>query len=238
MASFKNESNRNQTTLIVVGTATVTIVATTAVYCWWKMQIQRKRNRQIIGNKGADVENNNMDPLLSVTTKTANTKIIYLDYNGTTPVYPEIVQAMVPFFQTHFGNPGSRHVLGDVPRQAIQRARQQILVDLLGAATATLESSSVSKDSMDSMYSSILFTACGTESDNLMIHLALQQQYSKKSSAANIPHIVTSNVEHPAIDACLRHYESIGRCTVTFVPVQTDGRVSVKDMIAAIRPNT
>jgi cysteine desulfurase len=232
MVPFVNGNNRNPTSLAVVGTATVTVVTT--IYYLWKMQSGRKRSRQK-GHPGAKVET------------TYNTNIIYLDYNGTTPVYPEVLQAMMPFFQIHFGNPGSQHVLGDAPRQAIQLARRQILVDLLGANgfdttdTTTPDSSSVvvSKENLiDTMDSSILFTACGTESDNFIIHLALQRQTPKKSTHPTIPHIVTSNVEHPAIDACLRHYERIGRCTVTFVPVQTDGRVCFKDVIAAIRPNT
>jgi cysteine desulfurase len=168
---------------------------------------------------------------------------IYLDYNGTTPVYGSVVRAMLPYLKVHYGNPSSSHRAGDVPRRAVDLARHQILVDLLGCDRDTTP------------LSACLFTACGTESDNLAIHLALMMHSSSRNiattsaiktsrnspsrpAANDVPHIVTCNVEHPAIDLCLTVNNLVGRCTVTYVPVQPDGRVSAADMIAAIQPNT
>ena len=154
----------------------------------------------------------------------ARDSIIYLDYNGTTPVAPVVVEAMVPYLQEHFGNPSSSHALGDVPRQAIERARIQILIHLLGVC--------VKDEKCDP--ASIVFTGCGTEADNLAIHFALQLGSAKKQ----LPHIVTTNVEHPAVDVYLQVQEQNGRCIVTRVPVQSNGCVTAVDMISAIQPNT
>jgi len=123
----------------------------------------------------------------------------------------------MPFFHTHFGNPSSNHWAGISPKDAVKSARRGILA-MLGVSSALL--------------GSIWFTSCGTEADNLAIHLAL------KSSNFPKPHIVTSNIEHPAVEACIRQHEANGACTCTRVPVQSDGRVLEADMIAAIRKET
>lgn len=86
--------------------------------------------------------------------------------------------------------------------------------------------------------SSILFTACGTESDNMAIQCAIQANQHRFTTQDEKPHIVTSNVEHPAIEVYLQHLERQGVCHVTYVPVQTDGRVRAADMIAAVTPQT
>ena len=145
-----------------------------------------------------------------------NESCIYLDYNGTTPVYPDILEAMMPYFSLHYGNPSSSHKYGKAPRQAIDRARKQLLT-FLG-----------SEEPIDSIW----FTACGTESDNLAIELALQSSSKKKK------HIVTCNVEHPAVDLYLKHLEKEGLATVTYVPVDNEGRVSAKDVIEALTDNS
>jgi len=150
---------------------------------------------------------------------------IYLDYNGTTPVYPPVMAAMLPYFTTHYGNPSSGHAYGKEPRRAIDEARQTILSTILGL-----------DDNADP--SSIWFVACGTEADNLAIHLALQSTAKKFKEAKKLPHIVTSNVEHPAIEVCLKALEDEGRIRVTYVPVQKDGCVKAQDMIAALTENT
>ena len=148
---------------------------------------------------------------------------IYLDFNGTTPVYERVLKSMLPFLTDHFGNPSSGHWAGKEPREAVDRARRQIL-DLLGAHEE--------KD-----LSSIWFTSCGTESDNLAIHLALQ---SAKAATARheIPHIVTCNVEHPAVELYLKRMEEEKLCRVTYVPVHTDGRVRAEDVIGSIDEST
>lgn len=147
------------------------------------------------------------------------TKSYYLDYNGTTPIYPEVFETMKPYLTEHFGNPSSSHLFGTQPRMAIQTARKQILSGLLGSTSSDL--------------SSIWFTGCGTESDNMAIKLALSSTDSTKTK-----HIVTCNVEHPAIENYLRQMETDKACTVTRVPVDTEGRVSAEDIIDAITPDT
>lgn len=146
---------------------------------------------------------------------------IYMDYNGTTPVYPDVLKAMLPYFQTHFGNPSSGHSYGREPRRAVNLARTQIL-QLLGEDPP--------KD-----ISSIWFTACGTESDNLAIQLALQ---STKHLHAAKPHIVTCIVEHAAVAGYLDVLVEQGQCEVTTVPVDTRGIVSATDISQAMRENT
>lgn len=143
---------------------------------------------------------------------------IYLDYNGTTPIYPQILDSMMPYLTEHYGNPSSSHVMGKEPRRAIDQARESLL-KLLGAPTSQLNS--------------LWFTASGTESDNLAIELALQSTPNIKDK-----HIVTSNVEHQAVELYLKKLEGEGKIKVTAVPVDKEGRVSARDMIAAIRPNT
>jgi selenocysteine lyase/cysteine desulfurase len=168
--------------------------------------------------------------------------LIYLDYNGTTPVYPAVRDAMLPYFSQHYGNPGSAHALGDVPKRAVATVRRQILTHLLGCHDKECNDDEFAR-------SAIVFTACGTESDNLIIHWALSHAAcsstfqtsvpSKKTQSPPLPHIVTSNVEHPAVDACLAAHERNGTCTVTRVPVQRNGRVRADDVIAAIQyPHT
>lgn len=143
---------------------------------------------------------------------------IYLDYNGTTPIYPDVLNSMLPYLTQHYGNPSSSHHYGKEPRKAINAARKQIL-GLLGAGEDPIES--------------IWFTGCGTESDNLAIQLALQSAPPKRPK-----HIVTCNVEHPAVELYLKHLESEGLITVTYVPVDKEGRVSAEDVIAVMTSNT
>ena len=154
---------------------------------------------------------------------------IYLDYNGTTPVYNEIYNEMILYLTKEYGNPSSSHAYGLVPKQAIDNARKQIL-NMLSVDTTT---------NNDTNSSSIIFTGCGTESNNLAIHIAIQIYHLKQQQKDSmiIPHIVTSNVEHPAILACLKVYEKNGLCDVTYIKVQNDGRVLAQDVINAIRPN-
>ena len=150
-----------------------------------------------------------------------NNECIYLDYNGTTSIHPLVLAAMLPFLMVHFGNPSSSHAYGRIPQRAVTNARQSIL-RLLGT-----------KDPSTDNNNSLWFTGCGTESDNLAIALALQ------SSPEPNPHIVTTNVEHPAIEKCLQHWQAAGRgVEVTYVPVQPNGRVRAEDVVMALRDNT
>lgn len=215
---------------IAVAATTTTTVAT-VLWMWWKRS-----------NSGRTIEKENDD-------------IIYLDFNGTTPVYPVVLDAMLPFFRAHFGNPGSAHALGDVPKAAVDAARRQILTHVLGCRTTNTnntDSAAIQGGAdTETPVSACVFTASGTESDNLAIHWALQRfhqqqqhQQQEKNSTTNdtnlhlLPNIVTSNVEHPAMEVCFAAHERAGRCTVTRVPVGPDGRVAAKDMIAAIQQQT
>jgi cysteine desulfurase len=179
-------------------------------------------------------------------------KCIYMDYNGTTPVYPEVLRAMMPYLTTHYGNPNSSHSMGLEPRRAVDYARGQIL-ELLGVTAKTnVSSSNKDKDSKAVDLSSIWFTSCGTESDNLAIQLALQstaakfskadtgttddpQKQTEKQQQKQLPHIVTCNVEHAAVSNYLDSMVQQGLCRVTQVPVEKDGRVSAQAMMDVIK---
>ena len=165
---------------------------------------------------------------------------IYLDYNGTTPVDQRVIGAMLPFLTTHFGNPSSSHYFGAAPKQAIVAARKSIL--------CLLHPNHVSKSRLSEEQDAIIFTGCGTEADNLAIHLAIQANKHRSMESNSLwkhgemnqklPHIVTSNVEHPAIAQYLKSLEKQNIVSVTYVPVNTEGYVSSEDMIAAITKRT
>jgi len=165
---------------------------------------------------------------------------IYLDYNGTTPVYPDVLQEMLPYLTRHYGNASSGHCLSRAPKRALEEARRRVLTHMLGVDES---------DEGEFDLSSIVFTSCGTESDNLAIHLAMlhspnavpveellagSSSSKKKKKEIQLPHIVTSNIEHPAVEACLRTLEERGLLDVTYVPVGKDGRVSAEDVVEAI----
>ena len=138
---------------------------------------------------------------------------IYLDYNATTPHAPEAVAAMRPFLERHFGNPSSAHRYGTVVRAAIVQARSQV---------ANL---------LNSKADEIVFTSGGTESNNYAIRgVALARAQSGR-------HIITSQIEHPAVTEVCRRLESEGY-EVTWLPVDGDGLVRVADVDAAVRPDT
>ena len=138
---------------------------------------------------------------------------IYLDYNGTTPHAPEVLEAMRPFLETEFGNPSSSHYYGIAPRQAVEAARAQVA----GILNCRPEE--------------ILFTSGGTESNNHAIKGAARL-YKHQGR-----HIITSEVEHPAVIEVCRFLETDG-FSVTYLPVDETGRVRVPDVDAAIRPDT
>ena len=137
---------------------------------------------------------------------------IYLDHNATTPLLPEVVDAMVPYLREHFGNPSSAHVYGRRAREAVDRARAQVAA-LLGARAEE-----------------IFFVAHGTEANNLAI----------RGVAAALPekrHLVTSVIEHPATTEPCRELEKQG-ARVTWLPVDGHGRVRVSEAVAALREDT
>ena len=134
---------------------------------------------------------------------------IYLDNNATTPVLPEVLEAMRPYFGEHFGNASSIHHHGQETRAAVERARDSV-ASLLGCRP-----------------SEIVFTSGGTEGDNLAI------------AGLTNPgdHIITSGIEHHAVLLACKHLEEAG-CEVTFLPVDGRGLIDPGDVRRALRPNT
>lgn len=134
--------------------------------------------------------------------------MIYLDYNATTPVAPEVLDAMLPFLREAYGNPSSSHALGRRAHEAIEAARVQV-AQLIGA----------SRDE-------IVFTSGGTEATNMALRGAVMAQPERR-------HIVTSSFEHPATAETCSWLERHG-FRVTRVPVAADGLVRPQDVADAI----
>ena len=134
---------------------------------------------------------------------------VYLDNNATTPVLPEVFEAMRPYFGDRFGNASSIHHHGQETRAAVEDARESVAA-LLGCGAAE-----------------IVFTSGGTESDNLAI----------AGWMAPGDHVITSGVEHHAVLHACKHQESLG-CEVTVLPVDGRGAVDPDDVRRALRPNT
>jgi cysteine desulfurase len=134
---------------------------------------------------------------------------VYLDNNATTPVLPEVYEAMHPYFAEHFGNASSIHSHGQQTRAAVENARESV-VALLGCRA-----------------SEIVFTSGGTEADNLAI------------AGLTNPgdHVITSSVEHHAVLFACKHLEEIG-CEVTVLPVDGRGLVDPDEVRRALRPST
>lgn len=139
--------------------------------------------------------------------------MIYLDNNATTRVAPEVLEAMQPYLGEFFGNPSSAHTLGRTMKQAVEQAREQVAT-LIGATDT----------------SEIVFTSCGSESDNWAIRGALASQPAKK-------HIVTTLVEHEAVRNVCRLLEPEGY-EVTWIGVSEHGEIDLESLRAALRPDT
>lgn len=139
-------------------------------------------------------------------------KTIYFDNNATTMVAPEVTEAMQPFFTTYWANPSSMHTFGGQVHKYVEKGREQI-AQLLGASP-----------------SEIIFTSCGTESDNTAIWSALQTQPDKR-------HIITTMVEHPAILQTAAFWERNGY-RVTRLHVDTRGRLDLDEYAEALTPDT
>ena len=134
---------------------------------------------------------------------------VYLDNNATTPLLPEVFEAMRPYFGERFGNASSIHHHGQETRAAVESARESV-AELLGCRA-----------------SEIVFTSGGTESDNLAI----------AGLVVAGDHVITSSIEHHAVLHACKHLEEIG-CEVTFVPVDGRGLVDPGDVRRALRRNT
>jgi cysteine desulfurase len=140
-------------------------------------------------------------------------KRIYMDHSATTPVAPEVLEAMLPYFSEKFGNASSLHSFGLEAKEALEESREKV-AGLLGAKPEE-----------------IIFTSGGTESDNLALKgIARKNQKSGK-------HIITTQVEHPAILECCRRLEKEG-FEVTYLPVTNEGLVEIATLESAIRSDT
>jgi len=138
--------------------------------------------------------------------------VIYLDNNATTQVAEEVLEAMLPYFREFYGNPSSMHTFGGQVGQKIRAAREQVAA-LIGA-----------------LPEEIIFTSCGTESDNSAIRSALTTQPDKK-------HIVTSRVEHPAVRALCAHLSTQGY-RITELPVDKNGILDLENLEKSMTPDT
>lgn len=140
-------------------------------------------------------------------------KPIYLDYNGTTPHDPKVIEAMRPFLEDEFGNPSSSHWYGIRPRRAVTMAREKV-AQLLNCKAKE-----------------VIFTSGGTESNNHAIRGAVLAMRDRGN------HIITSTFEHPAVIEVCRYLEKDGFET-TYLPVSSKGLVDPSDVEKAIRSTT
>src|SRR5213083_2526400 len=142
----------------------------------------------------------------------ADDEFIYLDSNATTPLDPAVIEEMLPFLTRYYGNPSSGYAFAAKARKAVELARERL------AALLRCEPSE------------IIFTSGGTESNNAVIHSAVQFEPRGK-------HLVISSVEHSAVLRPCQDLEKRG-CHLTFLGVDRDGNVDVGQVEAAIRPET
>ena len=134
---------------------------------------------------------------------------VYLDNNATTPVLPEVFEAMGPYFGEHFGNASSIHHHGQETRAAVERAREFVAA-LVGCRA-----------------SEIVFTSGGTEGDNLAIFGLTRAG----------DHVITSTIEHHAVLNACKHLEA-GGCEITYLRVDGRGQVDPDEVRLALRANT
>lgn len=139
-------------------------------------------------------------------------RVVYVDNNATTMVAPEVVEVMLPYFTEYYGNPSSMHTFGGQVAKKIDTARQQV-ADLIGADP-----------------SEMVFTSCGTESDNAAIWGILKAHPDKR-------HVVTTRVEHPAVYN-LGKYLAQNGYQVTELSVDNNGMLNLSELAGAIREDT
>ena len=138
---------------------------------------------------------------------------IYLDYNATTPIDPEVIAAMKPYLDQYFGNPSSSHFFGIQTRKAVETARKQIA------------------EMINCYPDEIIFTSGGTESNNYAIKGIASANRDKGN------HIITSSIEHPAVIEVCKFLETEG-FQITYLPVDEFGLIDVEDVRKAIKSQT
>jgi cysteine desulfurase len=136
-----------------------------------------------------------------------------MDYNATTPVRPEVLEAMLPFFREQFGNPSSVHWAGRAVSGAVEKAREQVA------------------KSINCSPAEIVFVSCGSEGDNMAIKGTAEALRDKGN------HIITTSVEHPAVLNTCQYLEKQG-FRVTYLPVDRDGMLDLADLEEAITDQT
>jgi len=138
---------------------------------------------------------------------------VYLDHNATTPVHPEVVEAMMPFFRDQFGNASSIHWAGREVKKYLDEAREKV---------AAL---------MNADPEEVIFTGCGTESDNMAIKGVASTHQDKGR------HIITSKVEHHAVLHTCQFMRELGY-EITYLSVDRDGLIDLEEVRRSIRPDT
>ncbi|MEW6110323.1 MAG: cysteine desulfurase NifS [Nitrospirota bacterium] len=139
-------------------------------------------------------------------------KTIYLDNNATTRISPEVIEEMMPYIKDLYGNPSSMHTFGGQIHKKIEAARAKV-ASLINAEPEE-----------------IIFTSCGTESDNTAIMSAVESQPRKR-------HVITTRVEHPAVLNFCKHLARRGH-RVTFLPVDGKGRLDLDALLNSIDDDT
>src|SRR4030065_2596307 len=133
---------------------------------------------------------------------------IYFDNNATTPVAPEVLEEMLPYLRDYYGNPSSMHTFGGQLHRKVEEARARV-AQLIGAEP-----------------DEIIFTSCGTESDNTAIMSAVESLPGKR-------HLITTRVEHPAVLNFCKHLARKG-FRVTFLPVNNQGPLSLDELLKVL----
>ncbi|XP_068599822.1 selenocysteine lyase [Brachionichthys hirsutus] len=150
---------------------------------------------------------------------------IYMDYNATTPLEPEVIQSISEALQEAWGNPSSSYIAGAKAKAVINQSREKVARMVGGTAE------------------DIIFTSGGTEANNMVLHTAIEhfrRSCREHHGVQNaLPHIVTSDVEHDSVKLAAEHLQKEGKADVTFVPVsKRTAQVEVEDIVASVRPNT
>ncbi len=182
------------------------------------------RVRKLGDNTGATIRCEGMAPVAEVQddellssqeikTPTVTPRAVYLDHNATTPVDPQVREAMLPFLSDQCGNPSSIHSFGNIARTALEAARRTVAQGLNCTARR------------------VIFTGGGSEADNLAIRgIAAASDGSRR-------HLITSSIEHPAVLGPCRALAAQGY-QLTILPVNNDGVVEPATLAAAVRPDT
>jgi cysteine desulfurase len=147
---------------------------------------------------------------------------VYLDFNATTPVEPEVLDAMLPYFSAEFGNAASIHTPGQRARAAVETAREQVAA-LIGSRPQE-----------------IVFTSGGTESDNHAIFGIVSSSFPSFTSSTSLtspPHIITTAIEHEAVLNTCQALEK-EHVSVTYLPTDRQGQIDTDELRRAIRPET